>query len=71
MNIFSKLYLILWIALIAVEIVGATTAYFPLDTMSEEFWAFQTKFPNLAPMLMTAGLAILWVHLVLRPGEIK
>ena len=71
MNIFGKLYLILWIALIVVEIVAATTSFTSKDTMSEWYWFAQEKFPNLAPMLMTAGLAILWVHLVLRPGHIK
>jgi len=71
MNIFGKLYLILWIALIAVEIVGATTGYKVTDTMSEYVWAFEAKFPILAPTLISVGMFVLWAHLVWFKGKIQ
>lgn len=71
MNIFSKIYIVLWVALIAVEVFAATTSYTPLDTMSENWWWIQAKAPVIARVVMTVGLLVLWVHLVVRPGHIK
>jgi hypothetical protein len=71
MNIFSKLYLVLWAALIVVEIIAATTSYVPLDTMSENYWYIQNRSPMLVRAILTIGLVVLWVHLALKPGTIK
>ena len=70
MNTFSKLYIILWLALITVEIVAATTSYVPLDTMSENYWWIQAKQPILMRIILTVGLLVLWWHLVGK-GSIK
>jgi len=70
MNIFSKLYIGLWLGLIAVEIIGATTSYVPLDTMSENYWYLQEKFPPLA-LITSIGMLVLWYHLVLSKGVVK
>ena len=70
MNIFSKLYIGLWLGLITVEIIGATTSYVPLDTMSENYWYLQEKFPPLA-FITSIGMLVLWYHLVLSKGVIK
>jgi FtsH-binding integral membrane protein len=70
MNIFSKIYIGLWLALVAVEIFAATTSYTPLDTMSENYWYLQGKFPPLA-VITTIGMLVLWYHLVLSKGVIK
>lgn len=71
MNWFGRLYLILWIALIVVEIVAATTSYVAMDTMSEQYWWLQDKSPWLMRILLTGGMLALWVHLVLKPGAVK
>lgn len=70
MNTFSKLYIILWSALIAVEIIGATTSYVPLDTLSENWWWLQDKSPILMRIILSAGMLVLWWHLVGK-GTIK
>lgn len=71
MNTFSKLYIILWLALIVVEIIAATTSYVPMDTMSEHYFWMQEKQPILMRVILSVGLVILWAHLALKPGTIK
>jgi spore maturation protein SpmA len=64
MNTFAKIYIVLWVALIVVEIVAATTSYVTVDTMSEFYWTAQAKYPVLMRIALTAGMVALWVHLV-------
>jgi len=64
MNIFGKLYIILWSALIIVEVVAATTSYVPLDTMSEYYFAAQAKYPILMRIILSVGMLALYIHLV-------
>jgi hypothetical protein len=70
MNWFTRLYLILWIGLIVVEIIAATTSYVPLDTMSEQYWWIQEKSPVLVRIILTVGMLVLWWHLV-NKGQIR
>jgi len=71
LNIFSLLYIILWAALFAVEIVAATTSFRAFDTMSENWWWIQGKYPWTASIGMTVVLGVLWYHLVLSKGVVK
>jgi hypothetical protein len=70
MNTFSKIYIVLWVALIVVEIIAATTSYVPMDTLSENYWWLQGKSPVLVRIILTVGLLVLWWHLV-NKGAIK
>lgn len=70
MNTFGKLYIILWLALIGVEIIAATTSFVPLDTMSEYYWWIQDKHPILMRVILSTGMLILWWHLVSK-GVVK
>lgn len=66
MNVFSRIYLALGLAVLVVELYGAFKPT-KMDTISEHWWWIQDRLPLRAgEILMTLFLAWLWVHFITR-----
>lgn len=65
MNVFSRIYLALGLAILAVELYGVFKPT-KMDTISEHWWWIQDALGWPAKVLITLFLAWLWIHFITR-----
>lgn len=63
MSTFTLAYIILWSALIAVELLGVFWNFHDLDTMTANYRYVSARFPWI-DLIVTLFLLWLWFHLI-------
>lgn len=69
-NVFSLLYLTLWIILVTIELLGVFTHYRPIDTMSQFVWWWRDSQPVFSRIVIGLGLLWLSYHFLIYSGHV-